>query len=228
MDGMKRFLNKLKKLSACSRQKEFIENASHEMQTPLAVLQSQLDLLLQDPDLTESQVAVIQSLYSVSSRLARLNRNLLLLAKLDHSQFKKTERIDFVQLLEKQLLYFRDLAGDSGIDVSVEINHPLTVKANKTLLESLTNNLVMNAIRHNVEHGTIHIQVSHHTFSISNTGEETPLNKNKLFKRFAHSPETSKGNGLGLSIVAQICTLHGWKITYQYRDKKHTFITRFC
>ncbi len=210
------------------QQKEFIENASHELQTPLAVFQSQLDLLLQDTDLTESQVKVVQSLYTVSSRLRRLNKNLLLLAKIDNYQFKETQEIDFNQVLKTQLSYLKDLAEDYGITVLIDSKNPLHVTANKTLLESLINNLVVNAISHNKNNGSISIEVKDRTFLISNTGEKTPLDKDKVFRRFSRTSEKKKGNGLGLSITYQICKLHGWKIEYEYPDEGlHRFIVRF-
>ncbi|WP_394700364.1 ATP-binding protein [uncultured Bacteroides sp.] len=214
-------------LNTYAQQKEFIENASHELQTPLAVFQSQLDLLLQNPDLTKEQVAVIQSLYSVSSRLTRLNKNLLLLAKIDNSQFKEQQKIDFNETLNTQLLYLKDLAENDGIHVSIEISNPIVIMANKTLLESLINNLIVNAIRHNIPNGIISISVKNNVFTVSNTGEETSLDKERIFKRFSRTSEKRKGNGLGLSITYQICKLHGWEIEYDYQNEQHSFSVSF-
>lgn len=210
-------------LKTYTQQKEFIENASHELQTPLAVFQSQLDLLLQDPNLTESQVEVIQSLYAVSSRLTRLNKNLLLLAKIDNSQFKEIQEIDFNQVLNTQLFYLRELAENNGIKVSLEIDNTLIVVANKTLLESFINNLVVNAIRHNIDSGSIDMVVRDNTFTITNTGEPISLNEEKLFRRFSRTSEQKKGNGLGLSIIYQICKFHGWEVKYNYEGGVHCF-----
>lgn len=211
-----------------NQQKEFTENASHELQTPLAVFQSQLDLLLQDSTLSESQMQVIQSLYDVSSRLTRLNKNLLLLAKIDNSQFKETESINFPQFLDRQLFYLKELALNNEIFLSVEIiSRSLTIKANKMLLESLVNNLIVNAIRHNIEGGSILIRVEGGIFSIGNTGEKRPLNKDKIFRRSSRISEEKRGNGLGLSIVNQICKLQGWNIDYKYRDDMHLFVVTF-
>lgn len=212
-----------------NQQKEFTENASHELQTPLAVFQSQLDLLLQDSTLSESQVKVIQSLYDVSSRLTRLNKNLLLLARIDNSQFKETESTDFPQFLNKQLPHLEELALNNGLSLSVEtIILSFSIKANKILLESLINNLIVNAIRHNVEEGSILINVENNKFIIGNTGDRKPLNKDKIFRRFSRISEEKKGNGLGLSIVNQICKLHGWYIDYAYHDDMHWFSVKFC
>lgn len=222
-------LNKLMQdnIISYNQQKEFTENASHELQTPLAVFQSQLDLLLQDSSLNESQMNVIQSLYDVSLRLTRLNKNLLLLSRIDNSQFKETITIDFSQLLDHQLTYFKELASNNGITVAVDIQNPLMITANKVLLESLINNLISNAIRHNYSGGLINIQVKDNTFQISNSGDKSSLNKDKVFRRFSRTSEERKGNGLGLSIVNQICKLHGWEVGYNYTDDLHCFYVIF-
>lgn len=209
------------------QQKEFIENASHELQTPLAVFSSKLDVLLQDANLTESQSEAIQLLYDSSSRLTRLNKNLLLLAKIDNFQFRKAHDIDFAEMLNNQLAYLKVLAENNGLNVSVEINHSLRIHANTTLVESLINNLIVNAIRHNVSNGSIFIAVNKDTFTIRNTGDASPLNKDRIFRRFSRPSEEKKGNGLGLSIVSQICNLHGWSIEYSNRNSLHIFTVRF-
>ncbi|MFV0469409.1 MAG: sensor histidine kinase [Dysgonomonas sp.] len=214
-------------ITSYNQQKEFTENASHELQTPLAVFQSQLDLLLQDSTLGESQMNVIESLYDVSSRLTRLNKNLLLLSRIDNSQFKETTIIDFSQLLENKLIYFKELAVNNGITLSIDIQKPLMLTANKILLESLINNLISNAIRHNYSGGFINIEVKDRIFTVRNNGDNTPLNKDKVFHRFSRSSEGKKGNGLGLSIVNQICKLHGWEIQYNYQNDLHSFFVFF-
>lgn len=222
-------LNKLMQdnITSYNQQKEFTENASHELQTPLAVFQSQLDLLLQDSSLNEPQMNVIESLYDVSSRLTRLNKNLLLLSRIDNSQFKETIRIDFGQLLEHKLMYFKELFSNGGIKLSVDIQNPLMITANKVLLESLINNLISNAIRHNYNGGLINIEVKDNTFQVSNSGDKFSLDKDKVFRRFSRTSEERKGNGLGLSIVNQICKLHGWEVGYNYTDDLHCFYVVF-
>ena len=214
-------------LKIYKQQKEFVENASHELQTPLAVFQSQLDTLLQQPDLTETETNIIQSLYSTSSRMSRLSKNLLLLARIDNEQFEQRETIDFSKILYEQLSPLRELAESNNIKVAVEVNNGLIVNANLILLESLVSNLIVNAIRHNNRTGTINIILDGKTFSISNTGQSESLNPDKIFRRFSRTSEKKKGNGLGLSIVRQICLLHKWEIEYQYQNEIHTFVLRF-
>ena len=209
------------------QQKEFIENASHELQTPLAVFQSKLDILLQDSNLTESQSKTIQMLYNTSSRLSRLNKNLLLLAKIDNEQFKDLKEINFIETLDSQLGFLIELAENNGLHVSVHFNNALTIHANTTLLESLINNLIVNAIKHNKPEGSIYITVDGNTFTVSNTGTDPELVQEKIFRRFSRTTEEKKGNGLGLAIVSQICKLHRWNIAYSFIENRHTFTVCF-
>lgn len=208
-------------------QKKFIENASHELQTPLAILLSQLDMLLQQPDLTESQMDTMQSLYAVASRMTRLNKNLLLLAKMDNAQFKDRERVYFAELLETQLSYLQGMAESEGITVSVKVDRELVIVANKILIESLVNNLIINAIRHNTDHGKIEIEVTENSFIVKNTGDKTPLDATRIFERFSRTSEKKKGNGLGLSIVAQIAESHDWDVSYRFIEGVHCFVVEF-
>jgi signal transduction histidine kinase len=214
-------------LKTYEQQKEFIENASHELQTPLAVFHSKLDILLQDPGLTESQIEIIESLYDVTSRLTGLTKNLLLLAKIDNQQFKDMERIDFVESLEFHIPYLEEFAATHGIKINLQVHNPLKVMANRTLLESLINNLAINAVRHNIDNGAVNLVVKDNSFIISNTGEKKALNENKLFKRFSRKDESKAGYGLGLCIAYQICKFHGWEIRYFYMDDLHCFIVIF-
>lgn len=210
------------------QQKEFVENASHELQTPLAVFQSQLDMLFQQPDMSEAQIEIIQSLYAVSSRMSRLNKNLLLLAKIDNEMFREHRKIEFVNTFYELLLPLREMAESNQIKVSVTVNSAITVDANPILLESLINNLIVNSIRHNTsENGMIHIRIEEDAFEIANTGKNIPLDPDKIFRRFNRTSEEKKGNGLGLSIIRRICTLHNWEVDYAFTDRMHRFRVRF-
>ena len=207
-------------------QKEFTENASHELQTPLAVFQSKLDLLLQQPDLTEQQAVAIQDLYLVSNRLVRLNRNLLLLAKIENKQYVQMDSIDIVSCIEELLPSLESLAGNITICKSFQ-KQSLVIHGNKVLLESMINNLVVNAVRHNTANGKIAITIRGNCFIVSNTSEEGALNPQLIFNRFYHPSEKTKGNGLGLAIVKAICDYHGWTVEYEYKDRKHFFKIQF-
>lgn len=213
-------------LTSYRTQKEFTENASHELQTPLAVFQSKLDLLLQQPALTESQAEIIQGLYENVTRLARLNRNLLLLAKIDNHQYEQKEAINLAGFLGEMTPFLKSVA--NGIRLrEVFDDTTLTIQANRSLLESLVNNLVVNALRHNRPGGEIFITVSDGRLVISNTSDNPALDGTLIFNRFYRPPGQVKGNGLGLAIVKAICEYHGWEVTYRYQDGWHRFIVSF-
>lgn len=207
-------------------QKEFTENASHELQTPLAVFQSKLDLLLQQQDITMRQADIVQDLYQMNSRLSRLSRNLLLLAKMENKQFNRMETIDIVTVMKELLPYMESLADSLVLKKNFKINS-LPLKANRSLSESMINNLIVNAVRHNKPDGEITISLSDSRLTVSNTSDEAALDESQIFNRFYRPSEKTKGNGLGLSIVKAVCEYHGWKISYSYSNKKHEFTVIF-
>ncbi len=213
-------------LHSYNLQMEFTENASHELQTPLAVFQSKLDLLLQHSDLTRSQAEIVQSLYEVSARLSRLSRNLLLLAKIDNNQYKQTDSIDILNTIKELLPFLTPFT--QGLTIRTDFqNSPMLIRANNSLLGSLINNLTINAVRHNIDKGEITISAKDYRLTVSNTSNEGELNQDLLFSRFNRTSEKMKGNGLGLAIVKAICDYHGWQIQYKYLDKKHLFVVTF-
>ncbi|KAA6330308.1 Signal-transduction histidine kinase senX3, partial [termite gut metagenome] len=215
-------------LQAYKIQKEFTENASHEMQTPLAVFQSKLDILLQQSNLSKEQLLIIQSLYNVTSRLTRINKNLLLLAKMDNLQFLDTEALNVPVVIAGSLSFFTEQAEANAIRIETDITpEDCIVQSNKTLLESLINNLITNAIKHNLPEGIIRISFQNRRLAIENTGVSNELDNTTLFRRFGRMSKTTKGSGLGLAIVQQICTLYRWQIEYRYTGNRHQFIIIF-
>lgn len=205
------------------RQKEFIENASHELQTPLAVVQSQLDLLLQDPDLTESQNKIIQSLYTASAQTKRLNKNLLLLAKIDNNQYMAQENVDLVQKLKDTYQLFKEIANSEDVNFSISTVDTFQVRANSTLVDVLLNNLFSNAIRYNKRNGEVRILLNENSLIVYNTSESPGLGDSSIFKRFIRKDNSKYGSGLGLAIAKEICIFHNWDIDYQFADNFHQF-----
>ncbi|MDR1054333.1 MAG: HAMP domain-containing histidine kinase [Prevotellaceae bacterium] len=209
-------------------QKEFTENASHEMQTPLAVFQSKLDIMLQQQDLSENQIQIMQLLYEATSRLTRINKNLLLLAKIDNLQFFDTQELNVAEILDNTLSFLMEQSEANRITTAINIsNKNLMLQANKTLSESLINNLITNAIKHNIPDGNLSIELEQNMLIVSNTGTEKSLDQEMLFRRFGRMNEKVKGSGLGLAIVKQICIQYGWDITYDYENDTHRFTIVF-
>ena len=213
----------LNNLASYRLQKEFAENASHEMQTPLAVFRSKLDMLLQDPNLTMEQAAVIQDLYDMCARLSKMSRGLLLLAKIDNRQYAATEALDLKAFIQRQLPYYESLCVEKNLIITFS-SHDVQcmVKANRTLLESLVSNLVVNAMRHNRANGKITITVADGSLGIANTSAEPMLDASRVFNRFYRPVPSDSGNGLGLAIAKAVCDYHGWDIAYSFNAESMT------
>lgn len=208
-------------------QKEFTENASHELQTPLAIIRSKLDLLMQE-DLNDKQMALVGDLYGMTMRLGHLNRNLLLLAKIENAQYADWEMVDVVAMIRDSLPHFMSLRGGAPLQLHDERHDPaFRLRANPVLLDCLLKNLIVNAIRHSDADGKICVQVNEERLSVSNEASDGPLNADTLFLRFHSNDAKRKGNGLGLAIVKAICDFHHWTIDYRYGAGRHTFVVVF-
>jgi signal transduction histidine kinase len=205
--------------------KAFTENASHEMMTPLAIITSKLDMLIQDEQLGADQFAQITDIYSAASRLSRLNQSLLLLVKIDNNLLHDTEKQDIKTSILEKSQQFQEMLQNKYIGLNLALE-PLEVNASKYLIDVLINNLFSNAIRHNKNSGSIKIKLSENKLIIQNTGDITPLQQDAIFERFYKS-RTSDGTGLGLAIIKNICTLYHFEIKYEYADGMHSFIVVF-
>lgn len=204
------------------QQKIFLENASHELQTPLAVLKSKTDSLLQTDQLTKQQLEIINEMNIPLSRASRINKNLLLLAKIGNQSFEDDEIIDLQHLLKECIEMLSDYIIDKGIKLTLSFDGENKMKCNRILLESLINNLLINAIKHNVADGTIDIKVTSKTFEIANSGK-TSLNSEVIFNRFSTGLSSIANSGLGLAIVKEITVRYGWGIQYSFTNDQHLF-----
>lgn len=207
--------------------KVFTENASHEMQTPLAIINSKLDVLIQDESINEQQMNQLQGIYQALDRLSKLNYSLLLLTRIGNNQFTQTENIALDKIVKEKLIQFEELTESRRLKITTGIT-PAIIHCNKQLLDILLSNLLNNAIRYNMENGAISIVVSENKLVIANTSPLPALDEKQVFQRFyRHHDTTPEGNGLGLSIVKQICNDAGFSIAYFYRDNQHQFHIHF-
>jgi signal transduction histidine kinase len=210
-----------------NNQREFIENAAHELQTPIAVFKAKLDDLMQRSDITNGQAEVLNSLNDATLRMNRLNKNLLLLSKLDKHAFSESETFSLKELVEKNLSFFIEQANSKSIDIITDLHDNFILNSNKSFIEIMFNNLLLNAVSHNIENGTVHILLADKKLIISNTGKNIALSTEKLFSRFSKINPSGNGNGLGLAIVKKICDLNQWQVTYTFSEEKHTFSIKF-
>ena len=207
--------------------KQFTENASHEFQTPLAVIQSNLEQLIQSDNLHEKQLTKISELIESVRHLSKLNQTLLLLVKIENQQFVDTESINLSQLMSDSLEFLSEHIEAKNITIEKQVEQGVFIEGNRMLLEILINNLLLNAIRHNVENGKIGVEFSKHRFIVSNTGHNHSLNTANLFKRFSTSSAETPSSGLGLAIVKQICNRYHWQIHYSFERQLHCFFVAF-
>ncbi|MFI5135302.1 MAG: sensor histidine kinase [Chitinophagales bacterium] len=210
-----------------SRLKEFTEDASHEIQTPLSIIRSKLEMLIQSENVDEVQMNSIQQINEAVARLSKLNAALLTLTKIGNRQFTDEQEIHLAPFIRNKLQVLDDFIRQKSISVSVEANENVILKMNSSLADLLFDNLIGNAIKHNIENGSIKISVQPHLFSIANTGKPLTVAPEKLFERFTKNDPSSDSLGLGLSIVKQICESCSFSLNYSVNDGLHTITLSF-
>jgi signal transduction histidine kinase len=212
--------------TAYHNQKQFVENASHEMQTPLAIIRSKLELLINQPGLTEKLAAILGDITEANDRLSQMNRTLLLLAKIENNQFPDTETVNISQVVHQTLNGYKEHY-DNFPQTTTNIKDNVVFQANRSLIEILISNLLKNAIEHNLADGKIDLTLSESELSIMNTGLPPEVNPDKLFERFSKGSHQTKTTGLGLALVKQICLVYHYSIHYEYMNGWHKVTVTF-
>ena len=209
--------------------KRFSENASHELQTPLAIILAQTDLLLQKPDLDEASAQHLAAIQQASQRLTRLHRSLLLLTKIENRQFTETGSNRLDVMIEEEMETFAPLVAHKALRATLELSET-TIEGNTDLLAILLQNLISNAIKYNYEEGELAIRLDDQKLMIQNTSHLPEVtNPEILFDRFYSykGGQNTSSLGLGLAIVNEICDLYHWKIHYQSTGQLHTVTIQF-
>ena len=203
-------------------QKQFIENASHEMQTPLAIGINKLELLAGDDNLSREQTEKIGSIIEAFQRLSGLNKSLLLLSKIENKQFMSEEEVSFDEIFSKIIQDFSDYTEFQKIEITYLKEEDWAIRMNKDLAEMLVLNLVKNAIVHNQAGGELIIRLASTYFTVENTSDKPMIPADNLFKRFNKNSKSKGSTGLGLAIVKAIADLTGLSISYSYNNR-HIF-----
>lgn len=207
-------------------QKEFIENASHELQTPIAVFQSKIDALMQSPHIRHEEAETLMELEASAQRMARLNKNLLLLSKIDNEQFLSTENIEVSHLLSNQIASLQPMAQLANITITSNIS-ALRIDTNRTLIEVLITNILHNAIRYSSKQSNVDVLLRDNVFTVSNKGAKLKMDPTKIMDRFSKESSDPNSSGLGLAIVKKICDSFGYTLNYTFDNNVHTFSIKF-
>jgi signal transduction histidine kinase len=203
-------------MSIYASQRQFIENASHELQTPLAIGIAKLETLAGDPSLTPGQLELLSAALDNLDRLTRLNKSLLLLTRIGNQQFPGIEKVHINTIAQKIIADFRDQADYSGITMHYSGNEDCSWAMNPDLAVIMLTNLVKNAIVHNKPGGTVNVLVTADSVTVENTGSDQPLDGQRIFERF-HTGDAGRGSmGLGLALVKAIADVSQFTVSYSF------------
>lgn len=205
------------------QQKRFIENASHELQTPLAITTGKLELLIEKGNLENHQAESLSDVLAIVERLVRLNKALLLLTKIENKQFLDNQRISINEIVSQTAADLEEIAEFRQVEISVSDSADVSVEMDASLAHILISNLMRNAIFHNIPGGSVSVEIFADRLCVSNTGSAQPLDETRLFDRFFKADPSKNGTGLGLSIVKAICVIYGFSVRYSFENQKHSF-----
>ncbi|MCR9290651.1 MAG: HAMP domain-containing histidine kinase [Bacteroidetes bacterium] len=201
--------------------KEFSENASHEMQTPIAVAKGKLELLLESEDLQPEHLKLIQSAQVSLSKLSKMGMALSLLTKIENQEFSNQEPINFSKIVESAIFDFKEICELKSLTIETNIAENIKLKIDGALADILVGNLLKNAVHHNWVKGHIKVTLNSDKLTISNSGEKPVIPTEQLFNRFTKNNQSSSTLGLGLSIVKKICEVSNLNIDYYYENEEH-------
>ena len=205
------------------QQKQFIGNASHELQTPLAICQNRLEMLMEDETLSEPQMEEILKTYQTLEYVSKLNKSLLLLSKIDNSQFVETSEVCINEVLHRYVDDYCEVYDYRGIRLTVEEKGEFRIRMNETLAVVLVTNLLKNAFVHNIDKGEIRILITSSGIRFGNTGSGEPLDGKRIFERFYQGKKKEGSTGLGLAIVDAVCRQYQLRVSYSAVDGMHCF-----
>jgi signal transduction histidine kinase len=202
--------------------KEFSENASHEIQTPLAIIRMQIEQMLQSSEINGEQAEHLVSIGQSVSKISRINQALSLISKIDNDQYPETSIVNLNRKIKGILTQFHDFIASRNLNVQFDASEEVEIRMNPDLSDFLFSNLMGNAIKHNVDNGWISVSLNRKELIIRNSGKDPGVDTNQLFFRFKKAEHSTDSPGLGLAIVKKVTDLYQMKISYEYSDLVHT------
>lgn len=212
---------------AYEKQKQFIGNASHELQTPLAVLGGRIDWMLDNDSLGEENIGELVKMKREVVHISRLNKTLLLLTKIDNGQFPDVMDVNLSSIVQSQEEMYEEIFSRKNIHCSLEMqDSPVVVRMNETLATILVTNLIKNAFMHSPEGGIVTIALDGNGLAVENSGE-APLDRERIFDRFYQGAKKEGSTGLGLALAKTIADKNGMQFSYSFADGRHRFRINF-
>ncbi|MGA9213251.1 sensor histidine kinase [Kaistella sp.] len=205
-------------------QKEFTENAAHELQTPLAIVQNNIELFWQTDSISEQQAEILNDISTATTRMSKLNQALLLLSKIENKQFTNIQPVNFNLIVDSFIKNYQEQIKFKNLTLKKDISEALIVEIDFGLAEVLVGNLLFNALKYATKESEVEITIHKNEMKISNRSEGLALDQDKLFKRFQRQNTQEKGTGLGLEIAKEIATAFHLKLKYQFEAHQHQFI----
>lgn len=208
---------------AFEKQKQFIGNASHELQTPLAVLGGRIDWMLDNDSLGEESVGELVQMKRELGHIVRLNKTLLLLTKIDNDQFPEQTDVNLSSMVLSQKELYEEIFSSKRISCSVQVpDEPVIIRMNETLASILVTNIIKNAFVHSPEGGTVALTLTENELVVANSGD-SPLDQSRIFDRFYQGTKKDGSTGLGLALAKTIADRNGLRLTYSYENGMHLF-----
>lgn len=211
---------------AYNQQKQFIENASHELQTPLAIIRNKIELLADNDSLDEKQMKELEEINDTLARAVKLNKSLLLLTRIENGQYTEIEEVNLNKVAEEIIQELSEIYLEDNLTISYNSKDIFTLECNAYLMHIMLTNLIKNALTHNLPNGEVRIEISKGLISIKNSGTQS-LDHDAIFERFYHAQSGNNDSvGLGLSIAKTIASAYNLILTYQWEDGMHGFLIR--
>jgi signal transduction histidine kinase len=202
--------------------KEFNENISHEMQTPLAIIRNKMVLLLESQNLGDKELRWVESAYQEVNKLSKIGKSLTLISRIENKEFTRLDRVDVRAIVDNIISNMEEIIKFKDLKMTVKLN-PVKIKCDPILANILFTNFIKNAVQHNQEGGYIEMLLNEEKFEIENTGEVLQIETAQLFNRFQRGNTATESLGLGLAINQKICELYGFRLAYEHQEGKHNF-----
>lgn len=205
-------------------QKQFIENAAHELQTPLAITANKLELIMEDESLSEDLIVQLAETKDSLRRMINLNKSLLMMSRIENMQYREVIEVNFNELTDELVQEAEDFVSFKEINLNVSTSGTFVYLCNRELARILLSNMIRNAIKYTPKKGSIVIHVDNDIWCIRNTSLGIPLPEETIFKRFKKGQQDQSSNGLGLAIVSSIIKIYPeLSVKYDFYEEMHIF-----